>query len=72
MRSMDTNNGEGTMKAKSHKQYVEAWDAHIRSLIHPALDAELPFKEWEELERDLKVMIRKAADNVFKNGGPAY
>ena len=53
------------MKAKNREQYINAWDAHIRSLIHPALDSEMPFPEWEMLESSLKTMVREAADNVF-------
>lgn len=53
------------MKAKNRNEYLDAWRSHARSLIHPAMDSEMPWDEWQALETKLNDMIEKAADEIF-------
>ena len=55
------------MKAKNREQYVEAWQSHVRELVHVFLDAERPINDWEETKASLMGLIDEAADRSFSD-----
>ena len=59
------------MKAKNREQYIEAWRSHIATLIHPHIDADIPYPEWDATRAALMKVVEQAADNVFPKEGAA-
>ena len=57
--------------AKTKQQYIDAWTDHVNQLIHPALDAEMPPKDFAKMKAEIIAMVERAAAKVFEDSKAA-
>ena len=53
------------MKARNRQHYIDAWQSHVKELIHVHIDADVPMEAWDQFRNMMTIVIERAADNTF-------